>query len=95
MDNLKKKGILLGAHIPIGPSSLVLEQSELAAFKGLSDSMLDAAELARGNKEAGLRTSGNLPWDRLALMMPQNDKMTDKTPPADTFPRRQRVRHRR
>lgn len=64
MDGLKKQGILVGAHIPMGPSSFLLERSDLAAFDGFSESMLNAAELARANREAGLRASGNLPWDR-------------------------------
>lgn len=63
-DELKKQGILVGAHIPMGPSALSYAREMLNAFNGFSDSMLDAAELARANKDAGLRASGNLPWDR-------------------------------
>lgn len=64
MEALKKQGILVGAHIPMGPSGLVLDQAAIGAFGGFAVSLLDAAELARANREAGLRNSGNLPWNR-------------------------------
>lgn len=64
MDVLKKQGILLGAHIPMGPSGLVLERSQIDEFQGFATSLLDASELARANREASLRASGNLPWNR-------------------------------
>lgn len=61
---LKKQGILVGAHIPMGPSGLDLDRSVIDSFEGFAVSMLDAAELSRANREAGLRHSGNLPWDQ-------------------------------
>ncbi|CAM9498958.1 unnamed protein product, partial [Hapterophycus canaliculatus] len=63
-DALKKQGIIVGAHIPMGPSGLVLDRSAIDAFEGFAASLIDAAELARANREAGLRHSGNLPWDK-------------------------------
>lgn len=64
MRVLKKKGILLGAHIPMGPSGLALERSQMDEFQGFAASLLDASELARANRGASLRASGNLPWNR-------------------------------
>eukprot|EP00752_Nemacystus_decipiens_P011479 g10191.t1 len=63
-EALKKQGIIVGAHIPMGPSGLVLDRSAIDAFQGFAVSLLDAAELARANQEAGLRHSGNLPWNQ-------------------------------
>lgn len=64
MDSLKKKGIILGAHIPEGPSGLKMDRSALEGFRSFSESMLDASDIVRENKESLLRASGNLPWDR-------------------------------
>lgn len=69
-EALKKQGIIVGAHIPMGPSGLVLDRSAIDAFEGFAVSLLDAAELARANREAGLRHSGNLPWDQFAKKEP-------------------------
>lgn len=69
-EALKKQGIIVGAHVPMGPSGLVLDRSAIDAFGGFAVSLLDAAELARANREAGLRHSGNLPWDQLAKKEP-------------------------
>ena len=69
-EALKKKGIIVGAHIPMGPSGLVLDRSAMDTFEGFAVSLLDAAELARANREASLRHSGNLPWDQFAKKGP-------------------------
>lgn len=65
-EALKKRGIIVGAHVPMGPSGLVLDRSAIDTFGGFATSLLDAAELARANREAGLRHSGNLPWNQFA-----------------------------
>lgn len=48
----------------MGPSGLDMDRSAVDSFEGFAVSMLDAAELSRANREAGLRHSGNLPWDQ-------------------------------
>ncbi|CAN0093832.1 unnamed protein product, partial [Ectocarpus sp. 12 AP-2014] len=70
IEVLKKQGILIGAHIPMGPSGLVLDRSTIGAFGGFAVSLLDAAELARANRVAGLRHSGNLPWNEFSQKKP-------------------------
>ena len=72
-EALKKQGIIVGAHVPMGPSGLVLDRSAIDAFGGFAVSLLDAAELARANREAGLRHSGNLPWDKFTKKEPRGD----------------------
>lgn len=64
VDVSKKQGILLGAHIPMGPSRLSLDRSQIESFQGFATSLLDASEISRANREASLRESGNLPWNR-------------------------------
>eukprot|EP00903_Cladosiphon_okamuranus_P011029 g10416.t1 len=73
IESLKKQGIIVGAHIPMGPSGLVLDRSAIDAFGRFAVSLLDAAELARANREASLRHSGNLPWDQFAKKEPQGE----------------------
>ncbi|CBJ28265.1 conserved unknown protein [Ectocarpus siliculosus] len=73
IEVLKKQGILIGAHIPMGPSGLILDRSTIGTFGGFAISLLDAAELARANRRAGLRHSGNLPWNEFSQKKPHGE----------------------
>ncbi|CAB1097206.1 unnamed protein product [Ectocarpus sp. CCAP 1310/34] len=73
IEVLKRQGILIGVHIPMGPSGLVLDRSTIGTFGGFAISLLDAAELARANRVAGLRHSGNLPWNEFSQTKPDGE----------------------
>lgn len=57
-----------------------MDREALSAFQGFSDSLLDASDIARENREASLRVSGNLPWNRCALCLLRYSYLTTLGP---------------
>jgi hypothetical protein len=74
-ERLKKKGIIIGQHIPSLRSQLDLDQGTLAEFENFSSTLLVAKTLVDQNKTNFLRRTGNLPISELAeARKAQNEK---------------------
>lgn len=65
-EELKKKGIVIGQHIPSLKSKLVLDSNKLSEFGDFSSTILIAKDLVEQNKTNFLRRTGNLPISDLA-----------------------------
>jgi hypothetical protein len=65
-EELKKKGIVIGQHIPSLKSKLVLDSDRLSEFGDFSSTLLIAKDLVEQNKTNFLRRTGNLPISDLA-----------------------------
>ncbi|CAM9567830.1 unnamed protein product, partial [Phaeothamnion confervicola] len=59
---LKRKGVLVGAHVPIGPTSLRLDKSRVEEFGPAGVGMLSAERLMRERLQQAKREAGNAPW---------------------------------
>ncbi|KAJ1432684.1 hypothetical protein B484DRAFT_24765 [Ochromonadaceae sp. CCMP2298] len=65
-ERLKKKGIIIGQHIPSLKSQLDLDRERLAHFDTFNSTLLVARNLVEQNKTNFLRRTGNLPISDLA-----------------------------
>lgn len=77
---LKKKGIIIGQHVPSLKTKLDLDGDVLSEFHTFSSSLLVAKTLLDQNKTNFLRRTGNLPISDLAeLKKSQNAKRQSET----------------
>ena len=60
-EELKKKGIIIGQHIPSLQSKLTLDPGVISEFSEFSNSLLIAKDLIDQNQDTFLRRTGNLP----------------------------------
>lgn len=81
-ENLKKKGIIIGQHIPSLKSKLELDNNVLEKFDSFSSTLLVAKTLVDQNKTNFLRRTGNLPISELAeSRKAQNERRRTDTVP--------------
>ena len=81
-ENLKKKGIIIGQHIPSLKSKLELDNNVLENFDSFSSTLLVAKTLVDQNKTNFLRRTGNLPISELAeSRKAQNERRRTDTVP--------------
>jgi len=62
-DDLKRQGVLVGAHVPAPPTTLDLPAERLKRIGGdFSDHLVDAQRLVGANLYEMKRRAGNVPW---------------------------------
>jgi hypothetical protein len=81
-ERLKKKGIIIGQHIPSLKSQLHLDRERLADFDTFNNTLLVARNLVDQNHTNFLRRTGNLPISDLA----ESKKAANKKAAVDAVP---------
>jgi hypothetical protein len=66
-EELKRRGIMLGQHIPSLPTKLDIEKHKIGHQGNFSENIVVAKDLIESNKELFLRRTGNLPISALAM----------------------------
>lgn len=81
-ETLKKKGIIIGQHIPSLKTKLQLDEEVLSEFSDFAPTLLVAKTLIDQNKTNFLRRTGNLPISELAEERKlQNDRKRSEAVP--------------